>query len=62
MEEPNFENPLELTCAEADDIFKLRKKDKSSYMEDKLLDAHCEKCAGCQAKREEEGKDESEKD
>jgi hypothetical protein len=52
MEEFKFENPLEITCADADNISSIQKEDKSSYMEDKLLEAHMEKCEQCREKKD----------
>lgn len=64
MMEGNFENPLEITCAEAADILKRRAEDKSSYMDDKLLEAHlrsCESCSEMEPESEEDAEEEEEK-
>ncbi len=61
MMEGNFENPLEITCAEAADILKRRAQDKSSYMDDKLLEAHLRSCVSCNEMEPEEEKDDDKK-
>jgi len=54
MMEGNFENPLEITCAEAADILKRRTEDRSSYMDDKLLEEHLRSCESCRELEPEE--------
>lgn len=51
MEGPT-KNPLELACGEAAEIIQLMREDKESFMEERLLEAHLEKCEDCQKKME----------
>jgi len=48
--EKSIKDPLELSCDEAAEIMRLMRENMQAFMEERLLEAHLDKCEGCRSK------------